>query len=230
MENIKVYVFAALLLVWLILTTCHYFRENRVSSFHIGTKFIARVGIFGAISAVLYIFIKFPVPIFPSFLEFHFDEVPIFIAGFAYGPLTAVFVTLVKTVIKLPLTSSMCVGELCDLLYTLAFVVPASIIYKKHRTIKGALVGMGVGFVFQVIAALLGNIYIILPFYMEVMGYSQEAILSWCQNANPAITDLGWTYGAVAVLPFNLIKNTVVVVLTFLIYKSTRKFIERIQR
>ena len=229
MEDIKVYVFAAVLLVWLIFTVRFYYSEHHISS-KMGVKFIVRVGVFGAISAVLYIFIKFPIPIFPSFLEIHIDEIPIFIAGFAYGPWAAVFVTLVKTIIKLPLTSTMCVGELCDFLYTLAFVVPASIIYKRHRSIKGALVGLAVGVVFQLIAAVLGNIYIILPFYMKVMEFPKEAILAMCQKANPMITNLEWAYGLFAVLPFNLIKIAIVVVLTFLIYKSTRRFIDKMER
>ena len=54
-------------------------------------KFMVRVAVFGGISIILYTvpMLKFPVPFFPSFLEFHFDEIPIFIAGFAYGPWTA---------------------------------------------------------------------------------------------------------------------------------------------
>ena len=76
-------------------------------------------------------------PIFPSFLEFHFDEIPLFIAGFAYGPLVAFGSILVKTIIKLPFTGTMLVGELSDLLFSTAFVLPSAIIYKKMRNIKG---------------------------------------------------------------------------------------------
>ena len=83
-------------------------------------KTITRIGIFGGISTILYIvpLFKFPVPIFPSFLEFHFDEIPLFIAGFAYGPLVAFGSILVKTIIKLPFTGTMLVGELSDLLFS----------------------------------------------------------------------------------------------------------------
>ena len=61
-------------------------------------KFMVRVAVFGGISIILYTvpMLKFPVPFFPSFLEFHVDEIPIFIAGFAYGPWTAAAIILIK--------------------------------------------------------------------------------------------------------------------------------------
>ena len=51
-------------------------------------RFAARVGIFGALSTILYVVKIFEIhlPFFPSFLALHFDEIPAFIAGFAYGP------------------------------------------------------------------------------------------------------------------------------------------------
>ena len=81
-------------------------------------RFIVRAGIFAAFAAILYIFVKFPVPFLPPFLEFHFDEVPVFIASFAYGPLMGVVVLIIKTLIKLPFTETLCVGELSDLIYS----------------------------------------------------------------------------------------------------------------
>lgn len=230
MEKIKYYVLAALLMVWLIMTLFVYFKEHGRKGEKLGTKFIVRVGVFGAIAAVLYIFIKIPLPIFPSWLEIHIDEIPIFIAGFAYGPFAAVCVTLVKTIIKLPLTSTLGVGEFCDLLFTLAFVLPATIIYKRHRTFKGAITGLSIGVVFQIITAILGNIYLILPFYMEVMDLPESAILGMCQKANPAITNIGWGYALLAVLPFNAIKNTAVFIITVIVYKSVRRVINKFEK
>ncbi len=66
-------------------------------------RFMSRIAIFGAMSTILYAVpvFKFPVPFFPTFLEFHFDEIPAFIAGFAYGPLAGFCVIALKTVLKL---------------------------------------------------------------------------------------------------------------------------------
>ena len=132
-------------------------------------KTIARIGIFGALAAILYCIpiFQFKLPsIFPSFLEFHFDEIPIFIASFAYGPLTGFFVILVRTLIKLPMTSTLCVGEISDFLYSCALILPAAFYYKKHRTFKGALIGITIGFFSQIIISALGNGLFMIDFYL----------------------------------------------------------------
>ena len=60
-------------------------------------------------------------------------------------------------------------------------------------------------------------------------GMSAEQLLFICQLANPNISDVGWTYGLIAVLPFNVIKDAIVILATFLIYKSSHKLIDNLQ-
>ena len=199
---------------------------------HINARFIARTGVFSSIAVILYTIpiLKFSVPFFPSFLEIHFDEVPAFIAGFAYGPLSAFFVILIKTIIKLPITSTAGVGELADLLYSLAFVMPASIIYKYKRNFKGALIGLGVASVIQVAVASIFTAFVMLDFYVFMMpGLSLEGILKMCQAINPNITSLGWTFVLMVGMPFNLFKDVIVVAITIILYKNTHKLIDRIR-
>ncbi len=197
----------------------------------ISVKFISRTAVFAAISIILYTvpYLKFPVFFFPSFLEIHFDEVPAFIAGFAYGPLSAFIIIAIKTIIKLPLTTSLCVGEIADFIYSIAFVIPASILYKKSRNFKGAVIGLGLGLVFQIVVSSLFTSFVMLDFYMNVMGLSKEAILKMCQVANPAVNDLGWTFLLLVALPFNCFKDALVILLTFLLYKKLHKLIDRIK-
>ncbi|MCQ2798270.1 MAG: ECF transporter S component [Bacilli bacterium] len=225
--NYVALVAVALLCVFGVKLYGHFFSSGKKN----WTKIIARGAIFGAIATILYVVEIFTIhlPFLPSFLSLHFDEIPIFVAGFAYGPWTALAVIVVKTVIKLPLTSTMGVGELSDLLFSAAFVIPATIIYKKNRTIKGAAIGLGISFVLQVIVAVLMNIYAMLPFYMFVMGLPEAAIVGMCNAANPAILtifpDWKWGYGLLAVVPLNVIKNTVVVIVTFIVYRSIHKLL-----
>ena len=122
----------------ILLICCYVFYKNHHKKREITAKFIVRSGIFAAFSVILYIIPIFNIslPIFPFFLKIHFDEIPAFIAGFAYGPLSAIFVLIVKTLVKLPLSFSggtNGVGELADILYSIAFVIPASLFYRKHR-------------------------------------------------------------------------------------------------
>ncbi|MBQ0009235.1 MAG: ECF transporter S component [Firmicutes bacterium] len=227
--DIKLLVFGILIIVFVFAFLKIYFKEKQHSKYNITTKNIVRVGIFSAIASILYIFVKFPVPFLPPFLEFHFDEIPVFIASFAYGPVSGLFVLLIKTIIKLPFTSSLGVGELSDLIYGAVLILPAAILYKRKRKFVSVFTGLAIGFVLEIAVSLLVNIYIMIPFYMNVMEFSEEAILKMCQVANPNISDIKWSYGLVAVLPFNAIKNLAVGFLTILSYKSTHKFIDKLQ-
>lgn len=196
----------------------------------ITTKFIARTGLFAAISIILYLVpgLKFSVPFFPSFLEFHFDEVPALIAGFAYGPLSGFFVVLIKTLVKLPMTNTMGVGELADFIYSVAFIIPAALIYKKNRNIKGALIALLVATAIQVVVSALITSFLILDFYIFMMGWPKVVILNMCKAANPRVTSLGWTFFFYVGLPFNALKDAMVVVITFILYKRLHRVIDRI--
>ena len=196
----------------------------------ITTKFIARTGLFAAISIILYLVpgLKFSVPFFPSFLEFHFDEVPALIAGFAYGPLSGFFVILIKTLVKLPMTNTMGVGELADFIYSVAFIIPAALIYKKNRNIKGAFIALLVATAIQVVVSALITSFLILDFYIFMMGFPKGAILGMCKAANPRVTSLGWTFFFYVGLPFNALKDAMVVVITFILYKRLHRVIDRI--
>ena len=196
------------------------------------TRIITRVAIFGAISAVLYIvpYLKFAVPFFPSFLEIHFDEIPATIAGFAYGPLVGFLVILVKTLIKLPFSSTLMVGELTDFIYGSMLVVISSMIYKKHRNIKGALLGFLIAILIQVVASGFITTYLILDFYIFMMGFPKNAILGMCQRINPNVTNLGWPFFFYVALPFNAFKDAIIFALTFVLYKQTHKIIDKITK
>lgn len=227
--EVRLVIFGILALLFVFVFIKIYFNEKKDTKYRITTKSIVRVGIFGAIASILYILIKFPVPFLPPFLEFHFDEIPVLIASFAYGPVSGLCVLLIKTVIKLPFTTSLGVGELSDLIYGAALVIPAAILYKKHRNFKSVIIGLSIGFVAEIIVSLVVNIYVMIPFYMNMMGFSEQAILAMCQTANPGIQDIRWGYGLFAVLPFNVIKNIAIIILTIISYKSTHRFIDKLQ-
>lgn len=226
--DIRTLIFGIVVVIFVFAFLKAYSADNKHAKYKFGTKQIVRVGIFGALSGIFYIFIKFPVPFLPSFLEFHFDEIPAFIASFAYGPVSGLLVLVIKTLIKLPFTRTLGVGELSDLIYSAAFILPAALIYKRKRNFKSVIIGLSIGTVFQLAVSLLSNIYLMIPFYMKVMELPEIAILNMCKLANPKITDVGWSYGLLAVLPFNVIKDAAVIVLTLITYKSVHRFIDKL--
>ncbi len=188
----------------------------------IDTSMIARVGIFSAAAFVIYVFFARVVPlnIFASlgapWLELHFDEIPMLIAGFAYGPLVGFLVVLIKTILSLPL-GVLPIGALADFIMSSAMVVSAAWIYRNDRTLKGAITALVISSVVQMAVALACNMYFLVDTYIAIF---EIEIFS---ESFPRHTYYELLF------PFNLIKNTIVGVLTFLTYKSTHRMMERIQ-
>ena len=168
----------------------------------ISVRFISRVAIFTAMATILYVvpIFQFKLPFFPAFLEIHLDEIPSMIAGFAFGPWVGIATVFLTSLIKLPFSSTMYVGELSDFLL---------------RTVV------------QVLLAMVLNVYVLIPFYINLMGFTEEALLGMMQAAVPSISNVGWSYAFFAVLPFNLLKDAIVIAVTLVCYKLLARFLER---
>ena len=192
---------------------------------------MARVGVFAAISTILYVIplFNFTIPgILPTFLKFHFDEIPALIAGFAFGPFSAFGIILIKTFIKLPLggANTMYVGEISDFIYSLALVLPAAIIYKRHRKFKFAALGLAIGFICQIVISTLMNVYVMIPLYMKLFSMNEETIMFMMP---PFVKDAKWSYALLSVIPFNVVKNILVIAVTLVVYKPLHRLIEKIK-
>ncbi len=186
------------------------------------------IAAFGAISGLFYAFFKFKLPFLPAFLEINFSDVPALIAGFAYGPFVGSMIQVVKVLVKLLLTSSSTayVGELSDIVLGITIVLPATLIYKKKRTIGGAIGGMAISFITHIILACFINYFIMIPFYVEFyFNGNKEALLAMCRVALPSLNNVGWPLIFMGILPFNVIKNIIVMIIVFFVYKPLVKVI-----
>ena len=136
-----------------------------------------------------------------GFLKYDPKDIIITIGGFIYGPLAAFTISAVVSFVELfTVSSTGFIGLVMNIISTCAFACPATFIYKKKHTMKGAILGLGIGCVSMVGIMLLWN-YLITPIYM---GYPREAI------AKLIIPGF---------LPFNLIKSGLNAGATLLIYK-----------
>ena len=84
-----------------------------------------------ALSIVLAELLKFKVPVMPSFMSFDFSDVPAMLAALTMGPVSGVFVCLVKNVFGLFTTSTGGVGELSNFILSVALVLPAGLILPR---------------------------------------------------------------------------------------------------
>ena len=195
--------------------------------------YITQTAIFGGLAAILYCVpgLQFNVPFAPPCMSIHLDDIPILISSMAYGPLLGLFEIILKTLIKLPMTSTFGVGELGDMMYSLALIVPASLLYKKDRTFKGALIGLSCGLLLNLVFSTIINLYTIFPAYKFFYGmkdgdiaFQFETIFKWgiTNDYDPRI--------AILLIPFNLVKNLIVIAITIVCYKPLRFVLEEVYK
>lgn len=193
------------------------------------TKKIAWAGVFTALSAILYLFVKFPLPfLFPSFLEVNLSEYPALIGGFALGPFWGCAIIMLKTLIKLPFSSTACVGELSDLVNGLALVLVSSFFYKKHRTKKGAVGSLALGSLLSVVTSVFSNRFVMIPAYMRLFGIDIGVLTNMCSVIPNITTDNFYVfYILFAVVPFNILRCAVLSVVSMATYKKISVLLNR---
>ncbi len=168
------------------------------------TKQLVTMALMCAI-AILLSFIEFPILPSASFLKLDVALVPSAVVGFAYGAGPGVLVGIVSAVAHGAITGNW-VGCLMNIIATLAFIIPASAIYTRNRTFKGAVIGLVVSTVCFVVVEILANLVIDPTLY----GMPFDAVAALVVPA---------------ILPFNIIKGVVVSILTALVYKSISNLI-----
>ena len=188
------------------------------------TKKVVMAGLFSAVAGVL---MCFEVPLLflaPSLYKLDLSEVPILILSFAYGPLAGVLCMFGKICVKLLIkgTTSAFVGEIADFVIGCTLVLPAGLVYKKHRTKKGAGIACIAGTIIMAAVAAVVNAVYLLPAFSKMYGLPLEQIL----EMGKAVPGIGrfvgsvWSFVFVCVVPFNLVKGAVTSAVTMLLYKK----------
>lgn len=177
------------------------------------TRELTTMAILSAIAAILFMI---EIPVFPAvpFYKLDFSNLPVLLGAFALGPVQGVLILLLKSLLGLLHTTSGGVGELADFIVGCAMVIPAGLIYRKNKSRKGAIIGMLVGTVCAIIAAILANYYIMFPAF----GITEEALVGFGQKVFPFVSDT-WSFVFTVTASFNLIKWVLISILTGLIYK-----------
>jgi len=188
---------------------------------------LTTAALMGAIAFVL-MFFSFSIPFLSPFAEFDASSVAELIGGFILGPLGAIEIITVKIFLKIAFkgTTSMFTGEIQNFLLSTSFVLPAVWYYRKHRTKKGAVVGLILGSTISIVMSVITNIYLIFPAYMYLYGMNWESIVEIFSKINPMINNIP-TIVAFSIVPFNIISRAVTSVLTMLLYKKISVIIKQ---
>ena len=140
------------------------------------------------------------IPALP-FLKYDPKDVIIAMSGFLLGPLEALAISIVVSLIEmLTVSSTGLIGLLMNVLSTAAFACTAALVYRKKHDMSGAVLGLLCGVFCMTVVMLLWN-WLITPLYMHV---PRAVIVS---------------YLLPGFLPFNLVKAAANMALTLLLYK-----------
>ena len=161
-------------------------------------KQMAMLALLAAIAYLMVSFIRIPVVMF---LKYEPKDVIITIGGFLFGPMASFVVSLLVSLIEMvTISDTGPIGAVMNLLSTCCFACTASYIYKKNRTMVGAILALVVGTVFMTGAMLLWN-WLITPLYL---GYPRETVAAMLVPV---------------FLPFNLLKAGLNTAFVLFLYK-----------
>ncbi|MGM0411484.1 MAG: ECF transporter S component, partial [Bacillota bacterium] len=176
------------------------------------------ISIFSALSFIIMLF-ALNIPFFPFFLEIDFSEVPAMILAYVFGPLVGISVVFAKNFIHLFISSNMGIGELANSLVGASLVGVSSYLYRNKDF--SFLKSSGIAVVVMGIVSVLVNLIIIIPLYEKFLSLPVEKIVDITAAVNPFVNSL-FSYLTLSILPFNLLKASIVSVITFLIFNRLK--------
>lgn len=155
---------------------------------------------------VLLSFIEFPLlPPPATFLKYDASLVPAMVCGFAFGPAGGIAVGITGAIIHGILFADFS-GAVMNILVATGFILPAALMYRASRSLKGGIVGLVLSIITATLMAIGGNL-IITPAWL---GVPFDAVVAM-------IIPL--------LIPFNLFKGTLNALLTLIVYKSISNLI-----
>ena len=169
-------------------------------------KRIALIGMFSALAFIVLLLCRIPIVLF---LKYEPKDVIITIGGFILGPTASLLISVIVSLIEFATISGTGIwGLIMNVLSTCSFACTAAYIYKKDRTLRGAVLGLITGCIFMSAVMLAWN-WLITPIYMKVPRETVQGMLI------PTF------------LPFNLLKGSLNAALTMLLYKPVIEVLRR---
>ena len=170
-------------------------------------KFITANAMFAALAFVSVLILK--IPGIGGFLSMDFKDVIITIAAMFFGPVSALVLSVLVSVLEyLTVSGTGEYGLIMNILGSVAFSFVASLIYKYKKTLFGAILGLISGCVSMVAIMMIANL-LVTPLYMGATTADVAAMI-------PTL-----------LLPFNAVKGTLNAALTLLLYKPMSTILKR---
>lgn len=163
---------------------------------NVDIKKIASIAMLSAFAFLARLVFKIPV----SFLTFDIKDTVIAIGGLVFGPVSAVVISLLVSLIEMIISETGPIGFLMNFISSATFAGVASLIYRFKRTFNGAIIGLFSSVAATTCVMLIMNV-LITPIYQ---GVPKEVVISMLPTL---------------FLPFNFAKTLFNAAVVMLIYK-----------
>lgn len=193
--------------------------ENAKQAKRVDVRRLVFTALMGALAIVLSELLKFKLPIMPSFISFDFSDTPAMLAALTMGPVSGVFVCLIKNIFGCFTTSTAFVGELQNFILGVCLVLPAGIMTHKNGRFSRAALGTMLGAVLMAVMSFPTNYFIMYPIYEKFMPL--EAIIGLYQEILPSCGSLAECL-LIFNVPFTFVKGFIAAVFSMLLYKKLR--------
>ena len=185
---------------------------------------ICIIAICSAIAVVLHV-LDFPlVFLAPSIYKLDFSELPILLCGFYLGPSATVACEGIKILLKLLIkgTTTAFVGDFANFVVGCSLVLPAVIFYHVNKSRHSALIGLILGTLSMTVFGTAFNAVYLLPTFSQLFCMPLETIIGMGTAIHSSIDDVT-SFVILCVAPLNLLKGSVVSLLTLLLYKRVAR-------
>ena len=173
------------------------------------TRQLATMGMMVALAYVVTVLTRFPLMSAAPFLKYDPKDVVILIGAYLFGPLAGLAMSAVTCFIEMITVSEAgFYGFIMNLVASAAFVCPAAFVYRRRRTMSGAIWGLALGVAAMAATMVLWN-YIITPIYQ---GWPRDQVAGRL---------------ATVFLPFNVIKGVLNAALTLVLYQPVTNALRR---
>ncbi len=166
------------------------------------------ISIFSAL-AVIVAFVLNIIPPVAGFLSLDAKDAVIAIAAFIYGPIAGVIIAFIAALIEfLTFSTTAWYGLIMNFVSSAVFTLTASLIYKKLRTINGAIISLLCAVAATTGVMLLLNNFITPIYLHEFIGMPREAAVATVVDLLPKV-----------LLPFNFAKSLLNAAICIMLYK-----------
>ena len=173
-----------------------------------------KISILVAISVILMYF-RFGLPVFPSFLDFDFSDIPILFIGLVFSPILSVFAMAIKNILIFFIMGSFTfgVGEFANFLIGSCFVFSVSYLFRKFNNSKKYIISFFAGMLALILSGVLLNYFVLLPLYSQVLNTSIFELVGGYQIIQ---------FLFLFIVPYNILKCIIIFFPTMFIFNKLK--------